>query len=281
MFCHQDCLEEWLSHSKKDKCELCSTQYCFTPLYAEDTPAIVPPFHLIVSGLKIFFTRFLPLIFRIVLASAMWLIVVPVATSWLYRLWFQNYGSVSYFDFGIKLVKERFNLISIRKDAISGLVLTGSIALSFIVLMSFADFLRFNWQLDQDANLGANFEFPPRDARVRPGVGAARAARRNAARDLQRRQLANNRNIENVRLNDQNVDIRARPAIDENVMDRVDGLEATGIVEGECRSSPMIQDSHRKNADGIDTDNSESCDLVVSKLLGSSLDGSLLDGKNV
>eukprot|EP01035_Chromulina_nebulosa_P019222 gene19222-25073_t len=35
---HQDCLETWLQHSNKDKCELCSTKYVFTPEYAADAP---------------------------------------------------------------------------------------------------------------------------------------------------------------------------------------------------------------------------------------------------
>ena len=76
MFCHQDCLEEWLNHSKKDKCELCGSKYKFTALYAEDMPSVVPLAKLLSSGLKIVITSFLPLVFRVILAIVIWLCVV-------------------------------------------------------------------------------------------------------------------------------------------------------------------------------------------------------------
>ena len=50
-------------------------------------------------------------------------------------------------------------------DVISGVVLAGSIALSFIVMMSFGDFLRFNWNMELHNG----------------GVGEGAAANRRAA----------------------------------------------------------------------------------------------------
>lgn len=31
-YCHQSCLEEWLSFSQKTSCELCNTEYIFDPV---------------------------------------------------------------------------------------------------------------------------------------------------------------------------------------------------------------------------------------------------------
>ena len=76
MYCHQDCLEQWLSHSKKDKCEVCDSKYRFTTVYMDDAPSIVPIYRLLTSGLKIVFVRFIPLVLRVLLALCMWLCVV-------------------------------------------------------------------------------------------------------------------------------------------------------------------------------------------------------------
>lgn len=82
---HQDCLEAWLNHSHKDKCELCSTTYTFLPEYAADTPVIVPLPILLKATLKLFKNKLLPVFLKLVLGIACWLIFVPLWTSWAYR----------------------------------------------------------------------------------------------------------------------------------------------------------------------------------------------------
>ncbi|CAM9249285.1 unnamed protein product, partial [Choristocarpus tenellus] len=42
MYTHEDCLLQWLQHSGKDSCELCSSPFSFTPVYSPDTPAQLP-----------------------------------------------------------------------------------------------------------------------------------------------------------------------------------------------------------------------------------------------
>ncbi|KAK0425485.1 hypothetical protein QR680_009232 [Steinernema hermaphroditum] len=41
-YVHQDCLMEWLKHSKKDVCELCHHKYSFQPIYRSDMPKRLP-----------------------------------------------------------------------------------------------------------------------------------------------------------------------------------------------------------------------------------------------
>lgn len=46
-YIHQDCLQDWLAHSQKSKCDICHEEYHFQDLYNEDAPK-VPPVSLIV-----------------------------------------------------------------------------------------------------------------------------------------------------------------------------------------------------------------------------------------
>ena len=120
LYCHQDCLEGWLKHSGKNKCELCGTLYSFSPKYAPDMPEIIP-IHKIVSGsISAFCNRIAPFIFRVIMALTCWLFLVPYATSVLYG-WLMSSElnmSYSYFD-----------------GAVTGVLLTGMIALVFIVMV--------------------------------------------------------------------------------------------------------------------------------------------------
>lgn len=81
---HQDCLEAWLNHSKKDTCELCGVKYEFAPQYAADTPKIIPPGVFLKSIFKLTILKALPFSIRVVLALIIWLILVPLGTSLAY-----------------------------------------------------------------------------------------------------------------------------------------------------------------------------------------------------
>ena len=124
MFCHQDCLEEWLKHSRKDHCELCNSQYTFIPLYAENAPAIVPIRYLVASSLRRFFFELFPYSIRIIVAATLWLIVLPISTSWLHRFWIHGRKTLVVSD-----------LTVLWNDVVAGLILAAVIALSFIVLV--------------------------------------------------------------------------------------------------------------------------------------------------
>jgi len=124
MYCHQDCLEEWLQHSRKDHCELCKTQYQFIPIYAEGAPDSPAMNRILVTMTKKFFLETIPFALRLVAAAILWLLVVPILTSCLHRFWIHGNRTVDLFDFN-----------AVWNDIVSGFVLAGMIALSFIVLV--------------------------------------------------------------------------------------------------------------------------------------------------
>jgi hypothetical protein len=61
--------------------------FAFEPVYAPDAPAALPAWEVAVTCLKKAVTVWLPHLLRIILAAALWLLVAPLATSWLYRIW--------------------------------------------------------------------------------------------------------------------------------------------------------------------------------------------------
>lgn len=75
------------------------------------------------------------MLLRLALAMFMWLIVMPIMTCWLYRIWLPRFSVLADRDHAI------------TKDIVSGLSIASVIALSFIVMMSFTDFLRNHWDL--------------------------------------------------------------------------------------------------------------------------------------
>ena len=171
---HQDCLEQWLTHSQKEICELCSAKYMFDPEYSADAPDIIPLHILIFSGLKKILLEVVPFTVRIILAVFLWLVMAPLCTSWMYKIWFRPNVFMGFYTGTI------FQKTVIFKDATTGLVLMGVIAISFIVLMSFADFLRFHWIQEPLVNgngpaavpvIGGGLPFPPGAAPI-PGPGA-------------------------------------------------------------------------------------------------------------
>lgn len=122
---HQDCLEAWLEHSKKEKCELCGFKYEFAPQYSENAPSTLPIAILLFTFCKKIAKDILPFFIRIVAACVMWLGVVPLTTCEVYRMWMRL---------------ENINLTEIYNraphDAITGVVLTAFIVLSFVVMVS-------------------------------------------------------------------------------------------------------------------------------------------------
>lgn len=93
---HQDCLEAWLSHSKKDTCELCGAKYQFAPQYADNTPSFIPPLLFLRSFLKLTVFKAVPFTFRLVLAIIIWLALVPIGTTVAYCTCMRRNFSISW-----------------------------------------------------------------------------------------------------------------------------------------------------------------------------------------
>jgi E3 ubiquitin-protein ligase MARCH6 len=134
---HQDCLQSWLAVQRgSGACELCKTPFRFSPQYAESAPDHLPKLDVLVGLGRRLVARWLPFIMRIMFAASLWLIVAPLVTAYLYLGW-MNRPSV---------ILQRFSWTLITTDLVSGAVVAAYIIISFLSLMSFADFLRVEWQ---------------------------------------------------------------------------------------------------------------------------------------
>jgi len=143
---HQDCLKSWLAVRRGTKCELCSTPFLFTPKYADGAPDRLPPHEVVAGILQRAAGKWLPFILRACVAITLWLFVIPLVTAYLYYGWLHRPSSII----------PRLKLELLANDAVSGGVVAAVIILSFLSLMSFADFLRFHWQRNDQAQGNGN-----------------------------------------------------------------------------------------------------------------------------
>ncbi|KAJ3147104.1 hypothetical protein HDU86_008100 [Geranomyces michiganensis] len=86
-YVHQDCLEQWLQHSRKKQCEICNYPFSFTSIYSEHAPERISiPFFLTVISRRLLSLARLYL--RAFLAASIWLVGVPYITVWIWRMHF-------------------------------------------------------------------------------------------------------------------------------------------------------------------------------------------------
>lgn len=90
-YVHQDCLEQWIRHSKTTKCELCKHSYRFTPIYADSTPNFVGFMPFITAALRKV-VSFVPKFLRFSIVGLTWLIILPLITS---MVWEMSFGSTA------------------------------------------------------------------------------------------------------------------------------------------------------------------------------------------
>lgn len=122
---HQDCLEAWLAHSKKDTCELCHSKYQFVPEYKADTPTIIPIFVVLKSVASILVFKILPYTTRLLLALIIWLVLVPLGTTVAYCTCMRR--TIPFAD--------HFTLESVATSIRYGCVIDAVMALSLLILV--------------------------------------------------------------------------------------------------------------------------------------------------
>lgn len=81
------------------------------------------------------FDQWLPYLFRLVLCAVLWLFALPLGTAYFYYGWLHHPSTIT----------SRWKYDLVVGDAISGAIITSIIIVSFLSLMSFADFLRQHW----------------------------------------------------------------------------------------------------------------------------------------
>ncbi|KAI8148867.1 hypothetical protein BJV82DRAFT_201164 [Fennellomyces sp. T-0311] len=94
-FVHQDCLLEWLSHSKKKYCELCEYPFTFTPIYRDDMPDRIP-LNVLVRQCARRCGALLWTCFRAALVVVVWLVILPFLTLCTWRFYFWSGESIGF-----------------------------------------------------------------------------------------------------------------------------------------------------------------------------------------
>jgi E3 ubiquitin-protein ligase MARCH6 len=90
-YVHQDCLIQWLRHSRKTYCELCQHPFIFHPIYAENMPERLP-FLVVLRAMFRRLYRFLGYSLRYVLVAMVWILLVPYLTYHLWKIYFGDIG---------------------------------------------------------------------------------------------------------------------------------------------------------------------------------------------
>ncbi|KAJ1972426.1 hypothetical protein H4R35_004679 [Dimargaris xerosporica] len=94
-YIHQDCLVEWLSHSKKTKCELCGHEFRFSPVYDPNMPQHIP-FYVVIKRLLYHAATAIVYVMRVALVGFVWFILLPYMTVWVLRFYFWTGQTVVY-----------------------------------------------------------------------------------------------------------------------------------------------------------------------------------------
>jgi RING-variant domain len=148
---HQDCLQSWLAVQRGGggggslsanevggRCELCKTTFQFAPMYADNAPTSLPNHVVVVGMLQRVASRWIPFGLRLLFAIILWLVLAPLGTAYLYHAWMTHRGVYAIYD--------RLIWSLVPGDLVAGAVVAACIVISFLSLMSFADFLRVEFQ---------------------------------------------------------------------------------------------------------------------------------------
>ncbi|EPX73135.1 ER-localized ubiquitin ligase Doa10 [Schizosaccharomyces octosporus yFS286] len=84
-YVHQECLVEWLAHSKKKHCELCKSQFRFTKIYSDTMPQSIP-FFVLCKKVIVTMQKKLFFISRVLLALFCWTVLLPLILQYVWSL---------------------------------------------------------------------------------------------------------------------------------------------------------------------------------------------------
>lgn len=139
-FIHQECLVQWLKHSRKEYCELCKHRFAFTPIYSPDMPSRLP-IQDIFAGLVTSIGTAIRYWFHYTLVAFAWLGVVPLTACRIYKCLFT--GSVS-------------SLLTLPLDMLSTEnLLADSLQGCFVVTCTLCAFISLVWLREQIVHGGA------------------------------------------------------------------------------------------------------------------------------
>eukprot|EP00062_Callorhinchus_milii_P005554 gi/632945115/ref/XP_007887875.1/ PREDICTED: E3 ubiquitin-protein ligase MARCH6 isoform X2 [Callorhinchus milii] len=139
-FIHQECLVQWLKHSRKEYCELCKHRFAFTPIYSPDMPSRLP-IQDICAGLVTSIGTAIRYWFHYTLVAFAWLGVVPLTACRIYKCLFT--GSVSSL---LTLPLDMLSTENLLADCLQG---------CFVVTCTLCAFISLVWLREQIVHGGA------------------------------------------------------------------------------------------------------------------------------
>jgi len=92
-FVHEDCLIKWVDTSGIKKCELCGTEYNFSPVYSHDRPSGLPLNVLFAGALRGAFAFTLHAL-RLLVVAFVWALCVPIVSAMFWHFYFGSIGDV-------------------------------------------------------------------------------------------------------------------------------------------------------------------------------------------
>ncbi|XP_053324013.1 E3 ubiquitin-protein ligase MARCHF6 isoform X6 [Spea bombifrons] len=155
-FIHQECLVQWLKHSRKEYCELCKHRFAFTPIYSPDMPSRLP-IQDICAGLITSIGTAIRYWFHYTLVAFAWLGVVPLTACRIYKCLFT--GSVSSL---LTLPLDMLSTDNLLADCLQG---------CFVVTCTLCAFISLVWLREQIVHGGAPQWLEQNQAQPLNGVG--------------------------------------------------------------------------------------------------------------
>uniref|UniRef100_A0A674HN20 E3 ubiquitin-protein ligase MARCHF6 n=1 Tax=Taeniopygia guttata TaxID=59729 RepID=A0A674HN20_TAEGU len=253
-FIHQECLVQWLKHSRKEYCELCKHRFAFTPIYSPDMPSRLP-IQDIFAGLVTSIGTAIRYWFHYTLVAFAWLGVVPLTACRIYKCLFT--GSVSSL---LTLPLDILSTENLLADCLQG---------CFVVTCTLCAFISLVWLREQIVHGGAPQWLEQNQQQPLNGVGQQNEA-----------QAAVNGGVENAVLDQpanpaaENVVVGENPEIQEEQVDEEEEDnedEEDAAVEDAADANNGAQDDMNWNA--LEWDRAAE-ELTWERMLG--LDGSLV-----
>ncbi|NXL90692.1 MARH6 ligase, partial [Alectura lathami] len=253
-FIHQECLVQWLKHSRKEYCELCKHRFAFTPIYSPDMPSRLP-IQDIFAGLVTSIGTAIRYWFHYTLVAFAWLGVVPLTACRIYKCLFT--GSVSSL---LTLPLDILSTENLLADCLQG---------CFVVTCTLCAFISLVWLREQIVHGGAPQWLEQNQQQPLNGVGQQNEA-----------QAVANGGVENAVLDQpanpaaDNVVVGENPEIQEEQVDEEEEDnedEEDAVVEDAADANNGAQDDMNWNA--LEWDRAAE-ELTWERMLG--LDGSLV-----
>ncbi|XP_074998554.1 E3 ubiquitin-protein ligase MARCHF6 isoform X7 [Calonectris borealis] len=253
-FIHQECLVQWLKHSRKEYCELCKHRFAFTPIYSPDMPSRLP-IQDIFAGLVTSIGTAIRYWFHYTLVAFAWLGVVPLTACRIYKCLFT--GSVSSL---LTLPLDILSTENLLADCLQG---------CFVVTCTLCAFISLVWLREQIVHGGAPQWLEQNQPQPLNGVGQQNEA-----------QAVVNGGVENAVLDQpanpaaENVVVGENPEIQEEQVDEEEEDnedEEDAVVEDAADANNGAQDDMNWNA--LEWDRAAE-ELTWERMLG--LDGSLV-----